>query len=61
MDYILSLNADGTFSFHFHRNIGPSNPEENRYGQGILKFEKNLFFDGSKTRIIRKSPTNILK
>ncbi len=59
MDYILSLNADGTFSFHFHRNVGPSNPEENQYGKGTWTFDKNLVFDGSKARIICKSPTNI--
>jgi len=73
--YSLSLNTYGTFLFHFYRNINSSQPEENNYGRGTWTTEKNLVifhankndidealtlnFNGSKARIIRKSPRNI--
>ena len=41
LEYNLSLKPDGTFIFHFYRNIDPSQPKENKYGQGKWKVEKN--------------------
>ena len=38
--YRLILNANGTFSFHLHREAHPSQPEKNRYGKGTWKLEK---------------------
>lgn len=43
--WTLSLNEDGTFLYHFIRDIGASddiNPEENFYGKGTWKADKNL-------------------
>lgn len=43
--WILSLKNDGTFLYHFLRDIsGEANPEENFYGKGTWKAEKNLVF-----------------
>ncbi len=39
LEYNLSLKPDGTFIFHFYRNIDPSQPKENIYGQGKWKME----------------------
>ncbi len=41
MECNLSLKPDGNFIFHFYRNIDPSHPKENIYGQGKWKVEKN--------------------
>ena len=41
LEYNLSLKPDGTFIFHSYRNIDPSQPKENKYGQGKWKVEKN--------------------
>jgi len=37
---ILSLNADGTFTFSEHRAEHPSQPEDLKSGKGIWKVEK---------------------
>jgi len=44
--YTLVLNQDGTFTFHNYRKISLKNPEENSYGKGIWKIEKDntLYF-----------------
>ena len=46
IEYILSLKLDGTFIFHFYRQLDPSQPKENKYGKGTWKVEKNntLYF-----------------
>ena len=41
LEYNLSLKPDGTFIFHSYRNIDPSQPKENIYGQGKWTVEKN--------------------
>ena len=40
IEYTLVLNTDGTFTFHNYRKISLKNPEENQYGQGTWKVEK---------------------
>lgn len=49
--YSLILNPDGTFTFHNYRKISAKNPEENQYGQGTWKVEKEnvLYFNTDKT------------
>ncbi|PHS67512.1 MAG: hypothetical protein COB12_03560 [Flavobacterium sp.] len=44
--YTLILKPDGTFTFHNYRKISAKNPEENSYGQGTWKVEKEnvLYF-----------------
>tara|TARA_R110002167_G_scaffold163242_21_gene360032 strand:- start:2807 stop:3232 length:426 start_codon:yes stop_codon:yes gene_type:complete len=42
--YTLNLNSDGTYVFHMYRNMKAPNPEENLYGRGSWKAEKNLIF-----------------
>ena len=44
--YTLLLKPDGTFTFHNYRKISVKNPEENSYGQGTWKVEKEnvLYF-----------------
>ena len=44
--YTLILKTDGTFTFHNYRKISTKNPEENSYGKGTWKVEKDnvLFF-----------------
>lgn len=45
MKWTLTLNDDGTFLYHFYRNIeGVGNPEENFYGKGTWKSENNVIF-----------------
>ncbi len=45
--YTLILKTDGTFTFHNYRKISDKNPEENSYGQGTWKIEKEnvLYFN----------------
>jgi hypothetical protein len=41
--WTLSLNQDGTFLYHFLRDIvGEMNPEENFYGKGTWKVEGKI-------------------
>ena len=39
--YTLKLKTDGTFTFHNYRKISDKNPEENSYGKGTWKVEKD--------------------
>jgi len=50
IEYTLILNPDGTFTFHNYRKISAKNPEENQYGQGTWKVEKEnmLYFNTDK-------------
>lgn len=50
IDYKLELSPDGTFTFHNYRKISVKNQEENQYGKGTWKIEKNkvLFFYTNK-------------
>lgn len=41
VEYKLNLKLDGTFSFHFYRNIDPTQPKENMYGKGMWELGKN--------------------
>lgn len=48
--WTLTLNEDGTFLYHFLRDlsaISKPNKEENFYGKGTWKTEKNLVFFSS--------------
>jgi len=50
MKWTLTLNEDGTFLYHFLRDlsaISKPNREENFYGKGTWKTEKNLVFFSS--------------
>ncbi len=40
LDYMLDIEVDGTFTFHIYRKISYKNPEENFYGKGTWKVEK---------------------
>lgn len=45
--WTLTLNEDGTFLYHFLRDlsaVSKANTEENFYGKGTWKAEKNLVF-----------------
>ncbi|MFD0990631.1 hypothetical protein ACFQ1R_11025 [Mariniflexile jejuense] len=45
--WTLSLNQDGTFLYHFLRDlsaVSKANTEENFYGKGIWTVDKNLIF-----------------
>ncbi len=44
--YTLILKPDGSFTFHNYRKISTKNPEENSYGKGTWKEEKDtvLYF-----------------
>ena len=46
LEYTLELLSNGTFTFHNYRKITVKNPEENQYGKGTWKIEKNnvLYF-----------------
>ena len=46
IEYLLDLKPDGTFTFHNYRKISAKNREENQYGKGTWKIEKNnvLYF-----------------
>ena len=56
IEYTLSLKPDGTFTFHFYRNIDPSQPKENSYGKGTWKADKKrvLFLVDKETDIDEK-------
>lgn len=50
LKWTLTLNNDGTFLYHFLRDlsaISKLNKEENFYGKGTWKVEKNLIFFSS--------------
>jgi len=46
IEYLLDLKPDGTFTFHNYRKISAKNREENQYGKGTWKIERNnvLYF-----------------
>ena len=46
IEYTLVLNPNGTFTFHDYRKISHKNPEENSFGKGTWKVEKDntLYF-----------------
>lgn len=50
LDYNLNLNLDGTFTYHCYRKISQKNPEENFYGKGTWKVEKDkvIYFYSDK-------------
>lgn len=56
--WTLNLNPDGTFLYHFLRNISPVskvNREENIYCEGTWKLEgKLVIFDSDETEVIIK-------
>ncbi len=41
LEYKLSSKPDGTFVFHFYRNLDASQAKEHKYGRGTWKVEKN--------------------
>ncbi len=55
-EYTLDLKADGTFAYHFYRNIDATQPEENLYGKGTWKADKKsvLFTTNKATDINEK-------
>lgn len=57
--WTLSLNTDGTFIYNFYRVIaGDKKHEENFYGKGTWKAEKNLiFFFADKKKDIDETHT----
>tara|TARA_R110000787_G_scaffold15134_8_gene46864 strand:+ start:5257 stop:5685 length:429 start_codon:yes stop_codon:yes gene_type:complete len=59
--YTLDLKADGTFIFHNYRKISAKNPEENTYGKGTWKIEKNnviYFYTNKETELDEKHTLN---
>tara|TARA_B100000768_G_scaffold39367_1_gene38241 strand:- start:760 stop:1188 length:429 start_codon:yes stop_codon:yes gene_type:complete len=44
IEYQLELSPDGTFTFRNYRKISAKNREENQYGRGTWKIEKNNVF-----------------
>lgn len=49
LKWTLNLNDDGTFLYHFYRNLaGKLNPEEHYYGKGTWKKEGKLILFFSK-------------
>ena len=58
IEYTLSLKLDGTFTFHFYRNIDPTQPKENSYGKGTWKLDKKrVIFQVDKEIDINKKYT----
>ena len=59
IDYKLELSPDGTFTFHNYRKISVKNQEENQYGKGTWKIEKNkvLYFYTNKKNDLDKKHT----
>lgn len=55
LEYKLSLDSDGTFFFHSFRHI-LTYPEENSYGKGTWKADKNIvyFFTEGETGLTEK-------
>ena len=52
MERTLSLNQDGTFLFQLYKKLDPSQPEENKFAQGLWKVEKEhviYFYTDQKT------------
>ena len=39
-EYSLSIKPNGTFTFHWYRNIDPTQPKENKYGKGTWEVTK---------------------
>ena len=62
IDYKLELSPDGTFTFHNYRKISDKNQEENQYGKGTWKIEKNkvLFFYTNKKNDLDEKHTLVL-
>jgi hypothetical protein len=59
IEYLLDLKPDGTFTFHNYRKISAKNPEENQYGKGTWKIEKDnvLYFYTNKENDLDKKHT----
>jgi hypothetical protein len=59
MTWIMTLNSDGTFLYHFYRNFQNGIPSiENFYGKGNWKAEKNLVsFHANQTSDIDETHT----
>jgi hypothetical protein len=59
IEYQLELSPDGTFTFHNYRKISAKNQEENQYGKGTWKIEKNkvLYFYTNKKNDLDKKHT----
>tara|TARA_B100000809_G_scaffold176743_1_gene174192 strand:+ start:7070 stop:7498 length:429 start_codon:yes stop_codon:yes gene_type:complete len=59
--YTLDLKPNGTFIFHNYRKISTKNPEENQYGKGTWKSEKNnviYFYTNKETELDEKHTLN---
>jgi len=59
--YTLILKPDGTFTFHNYRKISAKNPEENSFGQGTWKVEKDnvlYFYTDTTTELDEKNTIN---
>ncbi|WP_147309606.1 hypothetical protein [Marixanthomonas ophiurae] len=56
IEYTLSLKPDGNFTFHFYRNIDPTQPKENFYGKGTWEADKKsvLFHTNKEADIDEK-------
>ncbi|WP_133240857.1 hypothetical protein [Marixanthomonas spongiae] len=50
LEYTLSLKPDGTFTFHFYRNIDATQPKEHLYGRGTWELvRKDILFHSDET------------
>jgi hypothetical protein len=61
IEYMLSLNSDGTFFFHSYENhFKATPPEKNKYGKGTWKAKKNIitFFANREKDIDEKHTLN---
>jgi len=59
--YTLKLKPDGSFTFHNYRKISTKNPEENSYGKGTWKVEKDnvlYFYTDTTTELGKKNTIN---
>ena len=56
LEYTVSLKPEGTFTYHFYRNIDPTQPEEHFYGKGTWEVDKNtvLFYTDAETEMDSK-------
>lgn len=61
IEYLLDLKPNGTFTFHNYRKISAKNPEENQYGKGTWKIEKDnvlYFYTNKGTELDEKHTLN---
>ncbi|HBY68077.1 MAG TPA: hypothetical protein DEG69_10145 [Flavobacteriaceae bacterium] len=60
LEYTLTLKHNGTFTFHFYRNIDSTQPKENYYGKGTWEADKKsvLFYTNKETDIDEKYTLN---